>query len=77
MAKKKKFSLQERIHFCNKKRMNTRSKTVAARCEGYLDVVTSKKIDSSNFATKKEKDAYYKGVDKGQKVFAKLINVKF
>ena len=77
MSKKKKFSLQERVHFYNKKRNFTRSKIVAARCEGYLDVVTSKKLDSSKFKTEKEKDAYYKGVNSGTRTYAKLINVKF
>lgn len=75
--KRKKFSLNERIKFYSSKLNKSNDKSVRATCVGYLDGATGDVIDSSIFSTEKEKNAYYKGVDRGNKAKSASANAKF
>ena len=77
MAKRKKYSMNERIRFYVEKRHSTKNKNVFAKYTGYLDVVTGQNIDSSMFKTDEERKQYFKGVDQGNKTFHKMRNIKF
>ena len=77
MAKRKKYTMNERIHFYVNKRHSTKNKNVFAKYTGYLDAVTGQKFDASMFKTEEERRQYFKGVDKGNKTFHKMHEIKF
>ena len=77
MAKKEKFSLNDRIKFYNNKLHSCSDKAKKAHMFGYLDAATLGSIDSSSFTSPKERDSYYKGVKRGQKALAKASSLKW
>lgn len=73
----KKYSMNERIHYYSEKMRSTKNKNVFAKSTGYLDAVTGQNFDASMFKTEEERREYFKGVDKGNKVFYKMRQIKF
>ena len=76
MAKKKKFSINDRVKYYNDKyaRGNAKQK---ALCAGYIDRIHDAPINSSKFKTNKEKESYFKGVERAENTIKKIVNVKF
>ena len=77
MAKKKKFSMNERIHYYSTKYRTTKNSVKRAKYEGLLDAMSGNEFDGSKFKRKKEYNAYFAGVDKGNKAFCKMRELKF
>lgn len=79
MAKKytkKKYSLNDRISYYAK-RCDSKHSGKAAFSFGFVDGATLSRVDSSFFTTDKQKEAYHKGVSRGQDAYKKSQDVKF
>ena len=76
-GKRKKYSLVERIHYNFKKRSETKDNIKYAELTGKLDALSGERFDASMFKSDVEKNAYFKGVEKGYKVYSKAREVKF
>lgn len=72
---RRKYSLNERIRYYRDRDDGTPTKR--AFSFGFLDMVCESSIDSSKFKTDSEKEAYLKGVERGEAALRKSSNIKF
>lgn len=76
MAKKKKYSYIERVDYFSVQWGKRKKKTDKAFCAGYVDAY-HRRINSSEFKTSAEKEAYQRGVDKSFKAQNKAHSLKW
>ena len=78
MAKKtkKKYSYSDRVNHYSAMYGKSKTKEGKAFCAGYVDSFHDS-IDSSSFSTEKEKESYYKGVEKSLRAKNKALSLKW
>lgn len=76
MARKRKFSLSDRIKF-HGGRLDSKNKIQRAFSQGYIDSANNDYFNPSHLKSGDEIKAYEKGFEKGNKALCKSYNIKF
>ncbi|MBQ8289967.1 MAG: hypothetical protein IJY01_03760 [Clostridia bacterium] len=76
MARKRKYSLSDRINY-HGSRLNSKNKNQRAFSQGYIASANNDYFNPSHLKTGDEIKAYEKGFEKGHKALCKSHNIKF